>query len=337
MSSYHLTRLRRVFDDRPIACHLYVTDRCNLDCHYCTEFDNSAPHPDLDDLKRWITKIRELGCIRIGLQGGEPLLHPDIVEIVRHCAQENGLVTSMSTNGFPLTEELIQQLEDAGLRSIHVSVDRMTPIDSTRKSLKTVAPKLDMLRRSGLKWNLSGVLFEESVYEARQVLEYGFANDVHTQARLVHAGTDGAFSVHAGAKEPLRELLHYQRNAKRAGLPAHSASAIITYQERLLDGDDVDWTCLAGNKFFFVSASGDFWLCSMNRAPGIPIMDVTPDMLRSYAGPKKCQTGCGVYCTVGESLFNSHPVAFLADEANDRVRGAWARRRGRGAKAPSQP
>jgi hypothetical protein len=34
-----------------------VTDRCNLDCAYCTEYDNSWPHPSLDDLKKWIREI----------------------------------------------------------------------------------------------------------------------------------------------------------------------------------------------------------------------------------------------------------------------------------------
>jgi len=34
-----------------------VTDRCNLDFAYCIEYDNSWPHPSLDDLKKWIREI----------------------------------------------------------------------------------------------------------------------------------------------------------------------------------------------------------------------------------------------------------------------------------------
>src|SRR5919109_5504067 len=72
---------KRLFDRKPLQCSLYVTDQCNLDCAYCTEYDNTQPHPTLDDLTRWLTKIRELGTVRVVLVGGEPLLHPDIVEI----------------------------------------------------------------------------------------------------------------------------------------------------------------------------------------------------------------------------------------------------------------
>jgi len=54
---------KRLFDRKPLQCSLYVTDRCNLDCSYCTEYDNSRPHPSIDDLKKWIRKIRELGTM----------------------------------------------------------------------------------------------------------------------------------------------------------------------------------------------------------------------------------------------------------------------------------
>src|SRR5689334_8295515 len=39
-----IASVARLVDQRPIQCSLYVTDRCNLDCAYCTEYDNSVPH-----------------------------------------------------------------------------------------------------------------------------------------------------------------------------------------------------------------------------------------------------------------------------------------------------
>ncbi len=102
-SGYNLLEsAKRLVDRKPLQCSLYVTDRCNLDCSYCTEYDNSVPHPPLADLKMWLRKIRELGTMRIALVGGEPLLHPDIVEVVRYC-RELGFATSLTTNGFLLT------------------------------------------------------------------------------------------------------------------------------------------------------------------------------------------------------------------------------------------
>src|SRR6267154_4442002 len=93
---------KRLLDRQPLQCSLYVTDQCNLDCAYCTEYDNSRPHPSIDDLKKWVRKIRELGTMRIALVGGEPLVHPNIVELVLY-GRELCVATSLTPNGGVLT------------------------------------------------------------------------------------------------------------------------------------------------------------------------------------------------------------------------------------------
>jgi len=96
-------------------------------------------YPSLDDLKKWIRKIRDLGTMRIALVGGEPLVHPNIVEVVRYC-RELGFATSLTTNGFLLTRKLLAELEDAGLQVMQISVDRMTPSPITKKSSRRSCP-----------------------------------------------------------------------------------------------------------------------------------------------------------------------------------------------------
>src|SRR6476619_3196959 len=104
-SGYNLLEsCKRLFDRKPLPCSLYLTDRCNLDCSYCTEYDNSKSHPKLADLNLWSQKIRDLGTMRIALVGGEPLTHRDVVEIVRY-SRELGFATSLTTNGFLLTRK----------------------------------------------------------------------------------------------------------------------------------------------------------------------------------------------------------------------------------------
>jgi len=324
--SYSLKMLKREFDHKPIAAQIYVTDQCNLDCFYCSEYDNSVPHPSFEDLKKWIGKIKELGCIRIGLQGGEPLLHPHIVEIVRFC-KRLGLRTSMSTNGFKLTQTLIEDFEEAGLDSLQISVDRMTPIPSTRKSIKTVIPKIALLKNSKLKFNITGVLFNESLNEAKEVLEYGFSEDIPTHARLVHAGPGGHYDVETGEKNALEKMIDFQIAAKKQGKKVHTTASLFNYQKSLLNGNNLDWTCVAGYKYLYVSAKGKFWLCCVNRQPNIDIMDVTPEILKSYFHKKECQDGCGIYCIVSESLANNHPMQFATREAWDRIQSSTARLR----------
>jgi MoaA/NifB/PqqE/SkfB family radical SAM enzyme len=303
---------KRLFDRRPLQCSLYVTDRCNLDCAYCTEYDNSRSHPSFDDLKKWVRKIRELGTMRIALVGGEPLTHPNIVELVRYC-RELGFATSLTTNGFLLTRELVAQLEDAGLQVMQISVDRMTPSPITKKSFKTVLPKLDYFRDSKISLHITGVICADTLPESEAVLETGLTRGIPTEVRLVHADPLNRFRVDRGRREELERFIDSMIERKRRGEKIHTSEAILNYQRSLLRGEHVEWTCMAGYKLFFVSAQGKFWICSMVHTDK-HIMDVTLDDLYANYRKKSCQEGCGVYCAVSASLLVEKPIAVLGKE-----------------------
>src|SRR6185436_13754870 len=307
-----LESAKRLKDRKPLQCSLYVTDQCNLDCAYCTEYDNSRPHPRIDDLKKWVRKIRELGTMRIALVGGEPLTHPDIVELVRYC-RELGFATSLTTNGFLLTREKVRALEGAGLQVMQISVDRMTPSPVTKKTFKTILPKLDYFRDSKISLHITGVICKDTLPESRAVLETGLARGIPTEVRLVHADPTNRFRVERGSIEELIEFIDSMVKRKQRGEKIHTSEAILQYQLSLLRNESVEWTCMAGYKLFFVSAQGKFWVCSMVHTDK-HIMDVTLDDLVANNRKKSCQSGCGVYCAVSTSLLVQQPIRVITNE-----------------------
>lgn len=109
-----------------------LTDRCNLRCNYCLpeEFSDWLPSEKLlttDELIRVIQVAVNCGITEVRLTGGEPLLRPDIVEIVsRISSLENAPQLSLTTNGIKLAG-LAQKLKDAGLSRINVSLDTLRP------------------------------------------------------------------------------------------------------------------------------------------------------------------------------------------------------------------
>lgn len=109
-----------------------LTDRCNLRCNYCLpeEFSDWLPNEKLltaDELIRVIQVAVNCGITEVRLTGGEPLLRPDIVEIVSQISQlENAPQLSLTTNGIKLSS-LAQQLKNAGLSRINVSLDTLRP------------------------------------------------------------------------------------------------------------------------------------------------------------------------------------------------------------------
>jgi len=107
-----------------------LTDRCNLRCTYCMPHDFAAwlPSKDLlstDELIEIIEVAVSQGIDEIRLTGGEPMLRPDIVEIVARISSiKDDPKLSMTTNGLVLAK-LAKPLVDAGLRRINISLDTL--------------------------------------------------------------------------------------------------------------------------------------------------------------------------------------------------------------------
>ena len=107
-----------------------LTDRCSLRCTYCMpfNFDKWLPSETLltaTELVKVIEIAVSQGVTEVRLTGGEPLLRPDIVEIVsRINSLENAPELSMTTNGVALAK-VAQALADAGLKRINISLDTL--------------------------------------------------------------------------------------------------------------------------------------------------------------------------------------------------------------------
>jgi len=70
--------------------------------------------------------------------GGEPLMHPDIVEVVRQAKSLGFEGVCIVTNAFLLTKEMASDLKKAGLDALTVSIDSITPTQSSKKALNLV-------------------------------------------------------------------------------------------------------------------------------------------------------------------------------------------------------
>ena len=122
-----------------------LTDRCNLRCTYCMPNDFAAWLPSehqltTDELVRVIEIAVSEGINEVRLTGGEPLLRPDIVEIVsRINAITNAPTLTMTTNALTL-EKVAKPLVNAGLTRINISLDTL---DRDRFKLMTHRDRID--------------------------------------------------------------------------------------------------------------------------------------------------------------------------------------------------
>jgi cyclic pyranopterin phosphate synthase len=108
---------------------LSLTDRCDLACVYCRPHRHDGYLEKRLDLPAWIAMVSglvEAGVRRVRLTGGEPLLHKDIVEVVRALAKLPIEDLAITTNATRLAA-LARPLHEAGLQRVNVSLDTLDP------------------------------------------------------------------------------------------------------------------------------------------------------------------------------------------------------------------
>src|SRR5258708_32858846 len=82
----------------PILVHIIPMRQCNLACTYCNEFDDFSKPVALEEMKRRLDALAEMGTSIITISGGEPLMHPELDEVIRHI-RRRGMTAGLITNG----------------------------------------------------------------------------------------------------------------------------------------------------------------------------------------------------------------------------------------------
>lgn len=103
---------------------LNATNDCNFRCHHCCFKSGELKMSELsyEKIEKCLNEFKELGGQRIDITGGEPLMRPDIIKIIK-LSKKLGLKTELVTNGSLLTETVLKKLKEIKLDGIAISLD----------------------------------------------------------------------------------------------------------------------------------------------------------------------------------------------------------------------
>jgi MoaA/NifB/PqqE/SkfB family radical SAM enzyme len=306
---------RVLFSNAPLDAQLIVTRRCNLSCGYCSEYDNFSQPVPLDDLKTRIDALHRLGSVNITLLGGEPLMHPDVAEIVSYAGRKSNV--SIVTNGFLLRNGVIESLNEAGLNNLTVSIDTLhaDPSRYIQKSFRSLKTRLERLANlAKFDVHVTAVLCESSKDDFKtlvnEVQNFGFRMSVN----LIH-NAKGYIAI---TGEPYTELYEdFYANGKPFTFLDYE------YGKKLLQGEEPEWICKAGSRYLYVDEHGDVQLCASQLGRyQKPIVDYTKADLDANAKTKKgCEEGCSVGCAFRCSLVDNDKPAFVKAIVKGATRG----------------
>ena len=283
----------------PIMAHIIPIRRCNLSCTYCNEYDDFSKPVPLDTMVHRIELLGKLKTGVITLSGGEPLLHPELDAIISSI-RKNATLAGLITNGYLLTADRIRKLNEAGLDYLQISIDNVMPDEVSKKSLKVLDKKLQLLsEHAEFHVNINSVLGggistpEDALIVGKRAMELGFTSTVG----IIHDGDGQLRPLADREREVFLEMKKFEKK---------HFSRLNYFQENIAKGQPSDWRCRAGSRYLYICEDGLVHYCSQQRGfPAKPLEQYTvADIKREYITQKSCAPMCTISCVHQISYFD---------------------------------
>lgn len=314
-----LYRLPWSLTDNPIAW-LEPTQACNLACDGCYR-QNVKEHKPIEEVQAELDTFARLRNFDgVSIAGGDPLLHPHVVEIVRRVTKM-GRKAIVNTNGVGLTYDLLRELKAAGLVGLTFHVDshqgRPGWRDRTEQGMNELRSEYVELvsRVGGLACAFNSTVYEDTLEQVPDVVAWGARNidRVHTVVFITYrAAALAQFDYFAGGqKADMGKLVYSIDKPRRTDISARDVAAMI----RQSSPDYEPCAYLNGT----VDPNSFKWLLGMRVG--------TPRRTHGWVGPRFMEVTQSAHHVVTGRYMSYAPPEMLAG-GRSMMLGAWAIDRG---------
>lgn len=284
-----------------------ITNICNADCDFCgfarSKFDPKARHSVTLAEARDVIEIARRNHIGYLLfVGGEPMVHRDLVAMVRY-ATECGLQPMICTNGGLWTEQNLRALADAGLSSVIMSIDAHDVAKHEQnRGLPDVCRKI---KRANEFFRSAGIQTTASITASRLVEDYdklppfleelGFPTCTFSYPLTTLGSTYLSFSNSGLVNYTRDELIGVFERIKamkrKSRYPVVNPHESLTEMQRHLRGEPERFGCLAGFKYFYLDWKLDLYRCHYWEKPMCKIYEFDASKL-IRDGCTRCMIDC---------------------------------------------
>jgi pyrroloquinoline quinone biosynthesis protein E len=263
----------------PETIHLSITGSCDQRCRGCfysTREDGkiSADFIPLSLFKKVVDKASQVRVFQIALGGGEPLLHPNLTEMVTFCRQK-GIVPNITTNGNRLNREIALSLKRGGIGQIQISLNGANPGSNglTRPNFSRALKAMNLCREIGLQFGVNFLLTKSNVNQLQPVaylvrsLGANSLNILRPKPPIKEE--DWLVQESLGKEEysKIQSVLHClikKVYPLRITLDASLAFLLTDHSPQVLYRSG-DWGCTAARRFLTISQNGEVFPCSHVR------------------------------------------------------------------------
>ena len=300
-TKFALRRVYNLVDHRLLVVSFEVTLSCNCNCRHCDlgGFRKEGKVMKPEDYARILSDLKPLV---VQLSGGEALLRPDILEIVKATKQFGRLpYTILVTNGVLLNGDIYLKLKESDLNQLSISLDFPDKRhDDFRRHpglfghLEETVPKLAKYGFNDIVLNtaITRANFREVIPLAKKAMEWGVRISYSAYTSLRTGNKNYAFENEEDLqilRQTIKELIEFKR---KTNCIVNSKTVLLKTLKFLEQGYMSN--CQAGLKFLVVMPDGSFIPCSMRREK----FSNLKDLREKFSRQNLCNGCCGCYVSV---------------------------------------
>ena len=281
----------------PFLVQLVVTRRCNLSCGYCSEYDKTSDPVSFDILKERMRLLKDMGTLFMEFTGGEPMMHPRIMDLVKESRKLGFWRTMLISNAYYFTQEKVEALNEAGLQDLQISIDGVKPNQTTIKVLDPLRQRLKTVSRyAKFRVLLNSVIGSTSSAEVLEVIDFAKDHGFVPRVQFMH-DEHGQISL---SPEQLKLVDEVRKRLGRRFMEGGD------YRMGLIQKGEAPFKCRAGSRYLYIDEFGFVRWCSQTREVfGKKLEDFTSaDLKKQFYLPKTCSPHCTVGCVRKNSRFD---------------------------------
>ena len=247
-----------------------VTRACNLACKHCRAEACLDPWPgefDTKDAKALIDTFPETGSPIIIFTGGEPLLRPDIFELVRH-ARSHDLRCVMAPNGTLITPENAREIKASGIARCSISIDAPTAADhddfrGVPGAFEGALRGIEYLKSAGMEFQINTTVTRHNMGNFKEIFK--LAEKLGAAAwhifLLVPTGRAAQLGAEIITAKEYEEVLNWFYDFRKTIMRQRAKAEGVAVTPDTFGMDAMTRGCLGGTGFCFISAIGQVQPC----------------------------------------------------------------------------
>jgi MoaA/NifB/PqqE/SkfB family radical SAM enzyme len=241
----------------PLRVTQYITERCNLDCHYCARHEYNGHELATNEIKSMMSLFRKAGTLFWAFNGGEALIRDDIGELVNF-AKSLGMFVNISTNG-TLIARKYSDIRNADLINITLEGSREIHDEMRSGSYDRMCAGIEVLNKNDIRFTFTTPINNRNIDCLGVVLD--FAEKYKTKVvfqpiRLQKEDAGAKSKAFFPMREQMQQAMDYLLQEKAKGRPVANSANFLKQIKMSWPTGRPHAHCWAGKMYCSVTTSG---------------------------------------------------------------------------------